>query len=160
MKRHAKEQGMFEYRGFEIGINKEISRTSKKWRRLAGICLMSFALVTTQACKGDPPTLTPEGASPAEEGVAPVDSSETESLTIEILNTQLAVGLERFAFHIKDSKGNVIRDGSVSLSFGRLNPDGSRSDSADGEALYFGQGLPNGGSWIAYSEFDASGRWA
>ncbi len=115
-------------------------------------------LCALSACQGDPPTITPEGMQPVGEGADPAEADE--QISVEILNSELALGLERFAFRILDAGGTPIRDGNVRVRFFRILPQsGETANAADGEALYFGANLPNGGSWVAYTEFDSSGPW-
>jgi hypothetical protein len=81
-------------------------------------------------------------------------------MAVEVLNTNLSVGLERFAFLLKDPNGSPIRDGAATVKFSRLIAStGQEVQAANGEALYFGMGMPDGGSWVAYTSFDASGPW-
>lgn len=125
--------------------------------------LMALALVgLLGACQSSPPTITPatgDAAAPTAQGaVAPQGTPHT--LTIQVLNSALALGLERFAFLMKDENGSPIRDGTATVKFSRIiAATGQAVKAADGEAIYFGQGMPDGGSWVAYTEFDSSGPW-
>lgn len=114
------------------------------------------------ACQGAPATITPgagTAAPPAAGGAQP--QGTPHPLSIQVLNSGLALGLERFAFLLKDENGSPIRDGSTTVKFSRIvAATGQEVKAADGEALYFGQGMPDGGSWVAYTEFDSSGPWA
>ena len=125
--------------------------------------LMALALIgLLGACQGAPPTITPAGgdaAAPTAAGAAPQGTPHT--LTIQVLNSGLALGLERFSFLLKDENGSPVRDGTATVKFSRIvAATGQEVKAADGEAIYFGQGMPDGGSWVAYTEFDSSGTWA
>jgi hypothetical protein len=115
--------------------------------------------LTLAACASDPPTLTP--APPTADPLAgPTSDPAAEALTVEIDNQEIAVGLERVAFHVKDAGGNALRDGTVNVEFYRVLPSGQTTRTASGPpAVYFGRGLPDGGAWVIYSDFDSSGPW-
>ena len=134
-------------------------------RSLMALLLLGL-LLSLGACQGDPPTITPatrggaDAAASGDDTAADAPAVETEPLSIEVLNSELALGLERFSFLIKDADGGLVRDGEVSVRFNRILPQtGEAKNAASGEALYFGTGMPHGGSWIAYTDFDASGPW-
>lgn len=133
----------------------------RAFKTIALLAMSTALLIGTSACQGDPPTLTPASANPADAASSAGAAAEDgEQLTLEVLNTELALGLERFSFLLKDANGNPIRDGNARVRFFRILPQSGESvNAADGEALYFGVGMPNGGSWVAYTEFDASGPW-
>jgi hypothetical protein len=82
-------------------------------------------------------------------------------LTVEVLNTELAVGMERTAFRVADTQGVPIGPGAtIDTEFYRLI-EGSEEAilASSGPAQYFGAGTPGGGSWVVYAPFDASGEW-
>lgn len=114
------------------------------------------------ACQSAPATITPAGGSAAPTAAGGAAAVGTpHPLSIQVLNSGLALGLERFAFLLKDENGSPVRDGTVTVKFSRIVAStGQEVKAADGEALYFGQGMPDGGSWVAYTEFDSSGPWA
>jgi hypothetical protein len=62
-----------------------------------------------------------------------------------------------------DSAGAPIAGNSttVEVIFYRIRGGtGDLARTASGPALHFGAGLPDGGVWVAYTDFDASGVWA
>jgi hypothetical protein len=90
--------------------------------------------------------------------------AQAEPLTVEVLNTEIAVGFERIAFLLKDASGVPISTSAdVEGTFNRvtqLAPDQQMGQKvASGKAAYFGAELPSGGAWVVYSEFDSSGPW-
>ncbi|MCE7938944.1 MAG: hypothetical protein DYG90_10255, partial [Chloroflexi bacterium CFX6] len=75
-------------------------------------------------------------------------------------NSELALGLERIAFHLKDEAGGLLRDGTVTVTYYRvLAQTGQSARQSSGGAVYFGAGMPDGGAWVVYTEFDSSGPW-
>jgi hypothetical protein len=132
------------------------SRSS--WRNLTALALIGLL----GACQSAPPTITPgagDAAAPTAQGAAA--QGTPHPLSIQVLNSGLALGLERFAFLLKDENGSPVRDGAATVKFSRIvAATGQEVKAADGEAIYFGQGMPDGGSWVAYTEFDSSGSWA
>lgn len=124
-----------------------------------GRMVVSGLLVVLAGCSGDPPTVTP--APPTADPLAgPTALPGAKPLTIELLNTELALGLERIGFRLKDAGGGQVRDGAVNVTYYRiLSQTGGSARQATGQAVYFGAGLPDGGKWVVYTEFDASGPW-
>lgn len=122
----------------------------------AAAALVGAAAFGLTACTTDPPTVTPE--SPATY-LTPDPSAE--SMTVEIVNSELAVGLERIAFRLTGQDAAMIASESeVSTEFYRLHADGEVAGMASsGPAQYFGSGLPGGGAWVVYAPFDSSGEW-
>jgi hypothetical protein len=110
-------------------------------------------------CAADPATITP--APPTADPLAgPTADPGAEPLAVEIASHEVAVGLERVAFHLKDAAGAALREGTVNVEFYRTMPSGQSSRTASGPpAVYFGRGLPDGGAWVIYSNFDSSGPW-
>lgn len=121
---------------------------------MVGRGITIVATLSLVACTS-PPTVTPEA------GAEPTVDPNAETMTVEVLNTELAVGRERIAFRITDDEGSAVAQGAeVDTAFYRLLPDsGEAARAASGPAAYFGAGLPNGGSWVVYSPFDSSGEW-
>lgn len=128
---------------------------ARGWAALAALA----GLFVSNACTGDPPTVTPvpPTVDPLAVATAPPDA---RPLTIEVLNSELALGLERIAFRLKDEAGGQLRDGTVSVTYYRvLSQTGQSARQSSGGAVYFGGGLPDGGAWVVYTEFDSSGPW-
>ncbi len=126
--------------------------------RLALVAIAAL-LCLAAACSPDPPTITP-AAPTADPLAAPTTDAAAEPLTVEIANKEVAVGLERVAFHLKDAAGALLRDGTINVEFYRSLPGGQSTRTASGPpAVYFGRGLPDGGAWVIYSNFDSSGPW-
>jgi hypothetical protein len=88
-------------------------------------------------------------------------AAEGEALTVEVLNTELAVGMERLAFRLRDPEGQPIGpESAVNTEFYRLIQGSEEAVLASsGPAQYFGSGTAGGGSWVVYAPFDASGEW-
>lgn len=118
------------------------------------------------ACQPIPPTETPaaptQGAAD-EAAVAATLDPEAEQLEMEVTNSELAVGEERITFRIYDEGGNELTGDECDVEvqvYRRDVESGAMSPSARGGALYFGIPVPDGGSWVVYNSFDASGPWA
>lgn len=129
-----------------------------RWR-LTYRLVVAGLLLSLSGCNGDPATVTP--APPTADPLAgPSPLPDAKPLTIEVVNTELALGLERIGFRIKDAAGGQVRDGTVNVTYYRiLAQSGQSARQATGQALYFGAGLPDGGKWVVYTEFDSSGPW-
>jgi hypothetical protein len=115
------------------------------------------------ACSTTPPTITPAPDAAAGHEAATLDPS-AEQVTVDVLNSQVAVGLERVGFDMTDAQGMPADTGSdVDLVFykvSELEPGQNRLQrAASGKALYFGEQLPHGGNWVVYNDFDSSGLW-
>lgn len=141
------------------------SRPRTHHRDLAAVLGLAWLL---GACSGTPPTVTPGAPAASSDAAAPnsVDVSgqptvdpNAKPIAITVMNTEMAPGDERIIFRVKDSAGNEITDGNVVVGMYRLLPDGKAAKAASGAAAYFGAGLPGGGNWVVYTNFDASGRW-
>jgi hypothetical protein len=115
-----------------------------------------LAVLLIAGCTSTPPTITPE---PGTGFMTPVPAGE--GVTVEILNSELAVGQERIAFRLKDPAGQPIgSESSVNTEFYRLvEISGEAILASSGPAAYFGGGSADGGSWVVYVPFDASGQW-
>jgi hypothetical protein len=124
------------------------------------LLLLAFILLPS-SCSNTPPTVTP---APATESTGPATANpEAETISVEIINSELAVGQERIAFRMYDSAGNEILgdNNEVEVNVYRNDPStGGRSAVAGGAALYFGIPIEDGGAWVVYSEFDSSGPWS
>lgn len=124
---------------------------------------MAVLALAAVACSGTPPTVTP--SAPTEDvGATQTASAQAEPLTIEVLNDEVAVGFERVAFRILDAGGAPISAAAdVQGTFNRVSQLSADQQMAQkvssGTAFYFGEDLPSGGSWVVYSDFDASGPW-
>jgi hypothetical protein len=116
------------------------------------------------SCQAAPPTITPAPADQsADQPAGPTVDPDAETLTVDVTNSELAVGEERIAFRLYDSSGQEIVGNThdVQLRVLRVDPQtGASVPVASGEALFFGLDAPDGGSWVVYTEFDASGPWA
>lgn len=135
----------------------ELPRIRKVFLRVP-MALGALAVVLA-SCTTYPPTITPAPATADPSTPTPVPNAE--QVQVEILNSELAAGLERLAFRIKNQAGSPITDGEAEVTFYRvLSQAGQARKTANGPAEYFGQSLPDGGSWIVYTDFDASGTWA
>lgn len=142
-----------------------ISPTRTRPRALAALGL-ALAL---SACSGTPPTITP--GAPAASGDAgqpntvdlgsgqPTVDPNAKPLGITVVNTEMAPGDERLIFRVTDAAGKEVADGNVTVGMYRLMPDGKAAKAASGAAAYFGAGQPEGGNWVVYTNFDASGSW-
>jgi hypothetical protein len=128
------------------------------------IALILFISVGTAACNASPPTITPA----PDEGAVLDDATlepGAEEMTVDVRNSQVAVGLERIAFDLADASGAPVNTpGEADIVFYKLSeiqPGANQLQrSASGKALYFGESMPHGGSWVVYNDFDTSGPWA
>lgn len=125
------------------------------------LILVLVSGLSMAACQTLPPTVTP---APASESVAgPTTDPSAEAITVDLTNSELALGMERLAFRMYDASGaEILGTGyTVETVIYRTDPQtGSYVKVASGNALYFGLGVPDGGAWVVYTEFDSSGPWA
>lgn len=132
--------------------------------RLILLLLVTTAVtVALVACAGTPPTITPSAQESESSGAATKDPS-AEEITVDVHNTQLALGLERVAFSLTDASGQpVSTDSELEVIFYKVSEPKEGQEqlqrSASGGAVYFGKGMPHGGSWVVYNDFDSSGEW-
>jgi hypothetical protein len=122
---------------------------------------LALALAPVLAACGPsyPPTITP--ALPTGDPSTPTPVPNAAQLQVQVLNSELAAGLERLAFRVRDEAGNTISDGMTEVTFYRvLSQAGQARKTASGAAEYFGRALPDGGSWVVYTDFDSSGTWS
>lgn len=125
---------------------------------LAPLALLGL-LLATSACNASPPTVTPPPPT-ADPSLPPTVDPNAEALVVQQRNAELALGLERFAFRLNDAAGNPVQASDVTVRFYQGEPAAAAANpSAEGPAVYFGQGLPDGGAWVVYTEFDSSGPW-
>lgn len=124
---------------------------------------VALVLLSSAGCTATPPTITPP---PATEDVAATETAlaNAEKLQVEVLNTEVAVGFERVAFRILDASGVPIPTSTtVEGVFQRVSEINEQQRVgqrvASGNSVYFGAELPGGGSWVVYTEIDASGPW-
>jgi len=122
-----------------------------------------LALAAATACSSTPPTITP--GPPTEDPLATETATAlAEPLTVEVLNTEVAVAFERVTFRILDRNGLPISTSTevegVFHRVAELSPEQQLAQRvASGNAFYFGADMPSGGTWVVYSEFNASGTW-
>jgi hypothetical protein len=117
------------------------------------------------ACSTTPPTITPAPDAAAGHEAATLDPS-AEQVTVDVLNSQVAVGLERVAFDMTDAQGMPADTGSdVDLVFykvSELEPGQNRLQrAASGNGpWYFDVTVTGGDGTISQGrgEVDVSGR--
>jgi hypothetical protein len=132
-------------------------------RMITAAALVTSLLVAATACTAGPPTITP-GPATADPSGTETAAVGAETVTVQVLNTEVAVGFERVAFEMLDPDGQAVSSAAdVDCVFNRVTQisDEQRMAQkvASGKAVYFGGDMPGGGSWIVYSDFDASGPW-
>lgn len=127
------------------------------------VLALTLVAVVVSGCTNTPPTITPAPVAGDPESAATVDPN-AESLTLEVLNSEVALGLERVSFTMTDADGLPFGSGAdVDVSFYKVSEPAAGQEelqkAASGKALYFGEALPGGGAWVVYNDFDSSGRW-
>jgi len=132
--------------------------------RPVSLVLVLLVAVLTAGCANTPPTITPAPTAAAAAD-APTADPNARPLTVEVLNQDHVVGFERVAFRLLDETGTPVPSGGeVEVSFNRVSdiaPGQTLSQPvASGKAVYFGAGLPGGGAWVVYHDFDSSGPWS
>lgn len=131
------------------------ARRGRLGARRLGVLLAAVLVV---GCRADPPTVTP--VPPTSDPFGRVTPSpEARALTIEVANSVLGPGFDRFAFVLKDEDGQPIENGTATTTFYREGVGGMQR-MASGPAILFGRGLAGGGRWVTYTDFDVSGPWS
>lgn len=106
----------------------------------------------------DPPTITP--AVPTVDPQARATAApDARAFTMKVSTSVIGPGFDRFAFIVTDDQGAAVEDATVETIFYSQTAAGPHRN-ASGPALYFGRGLPGGGRWVSYTDFDISGPWS
>jgi hypothetical protein len=126
-------------------------------RPLAAAQTLVLAAFIMACTASSPPTVTPIVPT-ADPAAGPTVDPAAKPLAIGLRSTEVAPGQERVAFTLA-MDGQEVTDGTVTVTVYRLSNTGAATKAASGAAAYFGTGLPGGGNWVVYTDFDASGEW-
>jgi hypothetical protein len=112
--------------------------------------------VVAGACT--PGTVTPVPPTPAPTAPAGTPEAAAGAIQVALVNSDLAVGPERFAFAILDAAGALIADADVEVTFFRL--DGETADPVStGRATFYPAVLEPAGLYVVHADFDSAGPW-